>query len=93
MIGKSVPIIDRAVTEKMAKLAQISLTEEEINLFTPQLANIVGYISQLSEVDVSGVVPSSQSIKMTFEQLRNDEVLDREPVVAPGTPFEVPSIL
>ncbi|KKU09396.1 MAG: aspartyl/glutamyl-tRNA amidotransferase subunit C [Candidatus Woesebacteria bacterium GW2011_GWB1_45_5] len=45
----------------VAKLAKLKLTEEEIEKFTPQLSNIVDFVGQLSEVDIKGIDPTSQT--------------------------------
>ena len=45
----------------IAKLSRLNLTEEEIKKFQGQLSKIVDYISQLSEVDTSVLVPTSQT--------------------------------
>ena len=45
-------------TRKIAKLANLSLTEEEINKFTLQLVDILNYIEQLNQVDTSNIEPT-----------------------------------
>ena len=45
----------------IAKLANLTLTEDEVKKFTPQLAKIVDYIGELSEVDTKNVEPTSQT--------------------------------
>ena len=45
----------------VAKLAKLNLSEAEIEKFTTQLSNVVGYVSELSEVDTKGVKPTSQT--------------------------------
>lgn len=49
----------------VADLANLDLTEKEIKKFTPQLAKIVDYISELSEVDTKNVEPTSQTTGLT----------------------------
>jgi aspartyl-tRNA(Asn)/glutamyl-tRNA(Gln) amidotransferase subunit C len=39
----------------VADLARISLSPEEASLFQKQLADVLGYVNQLAEVDVSQV--------------------------------------
>lgn len=46
--------------ERIAALARLELTADEIALFTPQLAQILGYVEQLSALDTSGVAATSQ---------------------------------
>ncbi len=40
---------------KVAMLARIRLTDEEADELGPQLANILGYVDQLQQVDTEGV--------------------------------------
>jgi aspartyl-tRNA(Asn)/glutamyl-tRNA(Gln) amidotransferase subunit C len=47
--------ITRTEVEKIAKLANLELTEDEKENFSGQLAAIVEYIDQLNEVDTSAV--------------------------------------
>lgn len=61
----------------IAKLANLKLTEEEINKFTPQLSTIVDYISELSEVDTKDTEPTSQTTGLT-DVSREDQVISDE---------------
>jgi aspartyl-tRNA(Asn)/glutamyl-tRNA(Gln) amidotransferase subunit C len=45
----------------VAKLAKIDLTNEEIDKFTPQLSNVINFVSELSEVDTKNIEPTSQT--------------------------------
>jgi len=49
--------MDTNLTKKLANLAQIELSEEEIILFTQQLSNILNYIEQLTKIDTMGISP------------------------------------
>ena len=63
----------------MAALARLSLTDDEAERFSGQLDAVLGYLQQLSEVDVTGVKENSP--RPGGEALRADEVglrLDRE---------------
>ena len=44
-----------ADVERIAALAQLELTEEEKQLFTRQLADILSYAEQLQSIDTAGV--------------------------------------
>ena len=41
----------------VAKLAHLEITEEEVALFTPQMADIVKYVEQLNEIDTENIEP------------------------------------
>lgn len=57
----------------VAELAKLDLTDSEIDKFLPQLTSIVNFISQLNEVDTSGIEPTSQTTGLT-DVLRDDVV-------------------
>jgi aspartyl-tRNA(Asn)/glutamyl-tRNA(Gln) amidotransferase subunit C len=44
----------------VAKLANLSIKEEDIEKFETQLSEVLDYINKLDEVDVTNVVPTSQ---------------------------------
>ena len=68
----------------VAKLACIDLTEEEKTLFQGQLDQVLHYVEQLNELDVSEVEPTAHAIPV-FNVLRKDEVgssLNHDDVIA-----------
>ena len=50
--------------EKVALLARLQLTENELETMTDQLAQIVGYVDQLAEVNTEGVEPMAHAIEV-----------------------------
>ena len=42
---------------QVAQLAHLEITDEEVALYTPQMASIVAYVEQLNELDTSDVEP------------------------------------
>ncbi len=50
-------MIDRETVVKVANLARLELTEEEIELFSKQLADILEFVNQMNEVNTEGVEP------------------------------------
>lgn len=45
--------------KKVAMLSRIRLTDDEAAELGPQLANIIGYVDQLSKVDTDGIEPTA----------------------------------
>lgn len=86
----------------VAKLAKLTLTEEEVKKYLSQLAKVVDYISQLEEVDTSDVEPTSQTTGLTnvfrSDEVKQEECLSQEDALS-GTDkvhngyFEVPGII
>lgn len=57
---------------RIAHLARLGLTSEELDLFARQLAGILAYAEQLQEIDTTGVPPTSHPLSLTAA-LRDDE--------------------
>ena len=68
--------VDPATVRHIAKLARIAVTDGEVDALVPELNNILGWVEQLQEVDVSGVQPMTAVIA-NRQRLRADEVTDR----------------
>ncbi|WP_373529800.1 Asp-tRNA(Asn)/Glu-tRNA(Gln) amidotransferase subunit GatC [Nostoc sp.] len=93
-------MIDQEQVHKVANLARLELTPEEEKQFTTQLGDILDYIQQLNELDVTNVSPTTRAIDVS-NITREDELqpyADRESILnnAPeqeGEFFKVPKIL
>jgi aspartyl-tRNA(Asn)/glutamyl-tRNA(Gln) amidotransferase subunit C len=57
--------LTRADVEKVALLARLRLSEDELEHMTDQLGAIVSYVDQLSEVDTTGVEPMAHAVELT----------------------------
>ena len=96
--------ITEADIEKIAQLAHLEITEQERHVFAPQIADIVKYVEQLSEIDTSAIEPALGGLTPDGERTessRADEVqpslgqkvaLDQAPDPASGH-FRVPKVL
>lgn len=60
---------------KLAQLARLDLTEEEVTEFTGELSEILQYVEQLQSVDVTGLAPTNQVTGLT-NVTRQDEIVD-----------------
>ena len=60
--------------EHVAKLARLELTEEEKELYTKQLGDVLKYVEQMNEVDTSNVKPMTQVIDFC-NVMREDKVV------------------
>jgi aspartyl-tRNA(Asn)/glutamyl-tRNA(Gln) amidotransferase subunit C len=93
-------MIDREQVHKVANLARLELTPEEEEKFTTQLGSILQYIEQLSELDVTDVLPTTRAIDVSNvtreDQLKpytnRDAILKNAPEQE-GDFFKVPKIL
>jgi aspartyl-tRNA(Asn)/glutamyl-tRNA(Gln) amidotransferase subunit C len=67
--------IDQATVQKVASLARIAISDDDAERLVPELNNILGWVEQLGEVDVSGVEPMTAVIPNAL-RLRDDAVTD-----------------
>lgn len=89
---------------KVAKLAHLEISDEEVAMYTPQMADIVKYIEQLNELDTENIEPmlggltaegqSTQTIRedLVIVSLGQKAALDQAPSAVAGH-FQVPKVL
>ena len=90
--------------EKIAELAHLDITPDEVAMFTPQMTEIVTYVEQLNVLDTSNVEPSLGGLTpegQATDSSRPDELipslgqklaLEEAPDAAAGH-FRVPKVL
>ena len=67
--------LDPATVRRIARLARLGIDEAEVSRLQGELGNILGWIEQLSEVDVEGVEPIS-GVGRASSRMRDDVVTD-----------------
>ena len=72
--------INESDIEKIAQLAHLEITSDELKVFAPQIAEIVTYVEQLSALDTSNIEPALGGL--TPEGERTDSA--RDDVVTPS---------
>ncbi|PYS81540.1 MAG: Asp-tRNA(Asn)/Glu-tRNA(Gln) amidotransferase subunit GatB [Acidobacteria bacterium] len=90
--------------KKIADLAHLEITDEELRTLAPQVASIVAYVEQLKELDTSrvepatgGLTPEGERTAATREDRARDSLgqalaLEQAPDPAHGH-FRVPRVL
>ena len=68
---KSAPLKEDQI-RYVAKLAHLSLSEEEVNLYAHQLNDILGYMAELAKVDVEKIEPTFHPLPI-HNVFREDE--------------------
>ena len=93
-------IIDRGHISKLAELAKLSLTDEELDLYINDINKILELVSQIKDVDVDGIDPLYNVLDQSSETREDSETLnlDREEALknAPetdGVYFQVPETI
>ena len=61
--------------QDVARLARLSLTDDECQRFTEQLDRIIGYFDELNQVDTTGVEPMTHARDLAL-RLRDDRVTE-----------------
>ncbi|HMK99488.1 MAG TPA: Asp-tRNA(Asn)/Glu-tRNA(Gln) amidotransferase subunit GatC [Acidimicrobiales bacterium] len=84
----------------VARLARIALSDDELDRYAEQLANVLEHAAAISALDTAGVAPTAHPLPLR-NVMRPDEVvacLDRETVLSEAPEaeegrFRVPPIL
>jgi len=67
--------VDAAAVRKIAALARIAVSEDEVAAMAGELNNILAWVEQLAQVDTDGVEPMAAVIPNQL-RLRPDRVTD-----------------
>ena len=92
--------LSRDEVRKVAKLARLKLTEDEVEVFTAQLGQILEYVHILDRLDTRDIEPMAHAVDVAnvFRDDQPRESLPRESALAnapktDGQTFLVPPIL
>lgn len=85
---------------KLALLARLELSDEEVETIGPQLTSILGFVTKLSELDTDGVEPMTTALDVdnrwradtVVPGLANDQALQNAPAKDDAC-FLVPPVL
>ena len=94
-------LIDEKITLKIASLAKLKLTDQEIKEYSKDLTNILKWMEELKEVDVSNVQPVTSVTKNELyerEDIAYKNTVEQEKILlnAPekvGKYFTVPKVI
>ena len=94
-------LIDEKITLKIASLAKLDLTEQEVKEYSKDLTNILKWMEELKEVDVSNVEPVTSVTKNELYERKDifyKNTLEQEKILlnAPekvGEYFTVPKVI
>jgi aspartyl-tRNA(Asn)/glutamyl-tRNA(Gln) amidotransferase subunit C len=92
--------LDKATVARIAMLARIRLSEDELEPLAAELSSIIGFVEALNEVDTEGVALMSSVVDIALP-MRDDIVTDgnrRDAILgnAPGATghfFAVPKVV
>ena len=97
----SVVALSRPDVQRIAELARLELTDEELDLYTRQLGDILTYVEQIRALDTTGVAPTSQLLNRPVDRedvpaatLSRTELLGNAPDAAlEAGLFKVPRVI
>jgi aspartyl-tRNA(Asn)/glutamyl-tRNA(Gln) amidotransferase subunit C len=93
--------LTRQDVEKIAHLARLSITEQEMPVYVTSLSSIVNFVDELSRADTSGVQPMAHPLDGQHQRMRADEATESDhreeyqqnaPAVAAGL-YVVPRVI
>lgn len=92
--------ITRAQVAHVARLARLDVTDDELEIFTTQLADVLDHAADVEALDTEGVPPTAHPLPIdnvfrddvVQPSLDREEVLAMAPAVEDGR-FRVPRIL
>ena len=87
--------------KRIAELARLELTADELELFTRQLGDILAYVEQIRSLDTTGVPPTSSVLNRPVDRpdeprpsLSRADLLRNAPDAAPEAGlFKVPRVI
>ena len=87
--------------KRIAELARLELTADELDLFTRQLGDILTYVEQIRTLDTTGVAPTSSVLNRPVDRtdeprpsLSRADLLRNAPDAAPEAGlFKVPRVI
>lgn len=66
--------LSREDVKRIAELARLELTNDELDLYTRQLGDILAYVEQIRSLDTAGVAPTTQVLNRPVDR---DDIPDR----------------
>jgi aspartyl-tRNA(Asn)/glutamyl-tRNA(Gln) amidotransferase subunit C len=93
--------LTRDEVRRIADLAHLALSEDELSRFTPQLSAILEMAASLSHLDTTGVEPTTQALAPPTERDDHEHVSLSRPAALAAAPdaaleaglFKVPRVL
>jgi aspartyl-tRNA(Asn)/glutamyl-tRNA(Gln) amidotransferase subunit C len=76
--------VHETLTRQVADLARLELSDQEVQVFSTQLTQIIRYVEKLQEVDVQGVEPMTHPLD--FAATLREDIVKPSPVDAEGKP-------
>jgi aspartyl-tRNA(Asn)/glutamyl-tRNA(Gln) amidotransferase subunit C len=70
--------LTRQDVEKIAHLARLSITEQEMPVYVTSLSSIVNFVDELSRAQIADVLPMAHPLDGQHQRLRADQVSETD---------------
>ena len=70
--------LTRQEVEKIAHLARLSISEQEMPVYVSSLSSIVDFVDQLSKADTGAIAPMAHPLVGLHQRLRPDAVTETD---------------
>jgi aspartyl-tRNA(Asn)/glutamyl-tRNA(Gln) amidotransferase subunit C len=70
--------LTRQDVEKIAHLARLQVTDEQMPVYVTSLSAIVDFVAELAKVDTGGVEPMAHPLEGQHQRLRADEITETD---------------
>jgi aspartyl-tRNA(Asn)/glutamyl-tRNA(Gln) amidotransferase subunit C len=70
--------LTRQDVEKIAHLARLSITEQEMPVYVTSLSSIVNFVDELSRAETDSVLPMAHPLEGQHQRLRADVVSESD---------------
>jgi aspartyl-tRNA(Asn)/glutamyl-tRNA(Gln) amidotransferase subunit C len=70
--------LTRQDVEKIAHLARLSITDEDMPVYVTSLSSIVDFVAELARADTGDVMPMAHPLDGQHQRLRADEVTESD---------------
>ena len=92
--------VDSETVRKIARLARIRVTDDEVGALEGELTNILQWVEQLDEVETDGVAPMTSVVAMETPERKDDindggvpDLIVANAPVKEGHYFAVPKVV
>jgi aspartyl-tRNA(Asn)/glutamyl-tRNA(Gln) amidotransferase subunit C len=70
--------LTRQDVEKIAHLARLSITDQEMPVYVSSLSSIVDFVDELARTDTEGVLPMAHPLDGQHQRMREDAVSETD---------------
>jgi aspartyl-tRNA(Asn)/glutamyl-tRNA(Gln) amidotransferase subunit C len=70
--------LTRQDVEKIARLARLAITEQEMPVYVTSLSSIVNFVDELSRVEIGNVEPMAHPLDGQRQRLRDDRISETD---------------